>query len=785
MSLFGDSPPGRSRSSLFADEEFESAPGSLFDDSGAGAWNSAGLPTARRGAPTDISKTLLTKENANIPERYDFLYESFLDQFGSPGGGVALAGVKQVLKEADADGYGIEDRILSILIKGGKQSIGREEFYVLLALVGLEQQGEEVTIDGVDDSRRNLPIPDLAKSRRPHLSKTIETPTTSIASSINQSVAPPPHHSQSAQDLPTSTTPVKVVHRQQSTPISTAPTRPRNAAGIFGAESDPWGSPEMHENHDHVNQQDNRVAIIDNSGSNRQPTPPTERNTFEYTPSASTLGMPPADPSLDRNHSAYSRPSQTIQHIGDGDHEPDDIHSALRQSDASRTSASSWGVYDAPQRQDSLGGSTYNQSGVFGESNPGMGQRHGSFGGLGGNSLNGSAPTITGSDGGGLGRMRVPRGPEEVVTVTVLPEKEGMFMFQHRNYQIASARRQSRVVRRYSDFVWLLDCLHKRFPFRQLPLLPPKRLAADAAFLERRRRGLSRFANALVRHPVLSQEQLVIMFLTVPTQQELSVWRKQANLSVQEEFSGKALPPGLEERLPQNLENTFDMVRSGLRKSSEIYIQLCNLVERLEKRQEGIAADYMRFSGALRSLTDVSEATYAIDTSEIPLLNDGLTAVAKHLSQSQSLIEDETKAWDQGVLEDLKRQRDCLVSMRELFERKDRYAVDNIPQLERRIKQNEAKLEMLRHRTEPGKPGEEEKVQESISRDKKSIVDQHARGVLIKECIRDELVYFQNSQYHVARLHQDWSQERVKYAELHADNWRSLCNEAEGMPLGE
>ena len=157
MSLFGDSPPGRSRSSLFADEEFESAPGSLFDDSGAGAWNSAGLPTARRGAPTDISKTLLTKENANIPERYNFLYESFFEQFRSPdGNGITLDGIKQVLKEADADGYGIEDKILSILIKGGKQSIGREEFYVLLALVGLEQQGEEVTIDGVDDSRRSI-----------------------------------------------------------------------------------------------------------------------------------------------------------------------------------------------------------------------------------------------------------------------------------------------------------------------------------------------------------------------------------------------------------------------------------------------------------------------------------------------------------------------------------------------------------------------------------------------------------------------------------------------------
>lgn len=39
----------------------------------------------------------------------------------------------------------------------------------------------------------------------------------------------------------------------------------------------------------------------------------------------------------------------------------------------------------------------------------------------------------------------------------------------------------------------------------------------DGAFIEKRRRGLGRFLNALVRHPILSQEQLIIMFLTVPT----------------------------------------------------------------------------------------------------------------------------------------------------------------------------------------------------------------------------------------------------------------------------
>ena len=78
---------------------------------------------------------------------------------------------------------------------------------------------------------------------------------------------------------------------------------------------------------------------------------------------------------------------------------------------------------------------------------------------------------------GGAALRGMTQGGQEVITVTVLPEKEGMFMFQHRNYEVKSARRGSAVVRRYSDFVWLLDCLHKRYPFRQLPLLPPKTLA--------------------------------------------------------------------------------------------------------------------------------------------------------------------------------------------------------------------------------------------------------------------------------------------------------------------
>jgi sorting nexin-8 len=281
------------------------------------------------------------------------------------------------------------------------------------------------------------------------------------------------------------------------------------------------------------------------------------------------------------------------------------------------------------------------------------------------------------------------------------------------------------------------------------------------------------------------------------------VWRKQATISVQEEFVGRPLPPGLEDSLSPTLNELFETTRSGIRRSAELYINLCNLMDRLAKRNEGLAADHLRISLSLQSLADASQDSYATDTNDVPLLNDGLHATAKHLSNSQSLLEDEARAWDQGVLEDLKMQRDALVSMRDMFDRRDRYDKDNIPYLERRIESNEAKLVAIRAKPEGLiKPGEVDKVTKAIIKvsllpsysvgvsadsfqDKESIVAQHARGVFIKECIRDELIYFQQTQYHVSRWNQDWAQERVKYSEMQAHNWRQLQEELESMPIGD
>ena len=138
-------------------------------------------------------------------------------------------------------------------------------------------------------------------------------------------------------------------------------------------------------------------------------------------------------------------------------------------------------------------------------------------------------------------------------------------------------------------------------------------------------------------------------------------------------------------------------------------------MDRMAKRTEYLAADHLRLSLSLQSLTDASQDTYATDANEVPLLNEGLHATAKHVSNCQNLLEDEARGWDQGVLEDLKRQRDALVSVRDMFDRRERYDKDNIPNLERRIQSNETKLVAIRSKADGTiKPGEIEKVTEAI-----------------------------------------------------------------------
>ncbi|KAL0572803.1 Sorting nexin mvp1 [Marasmius crinis-equi] len=82
---------------------------------------------------------------------------------------------------------------------------------------------------------------------------------------------------------------------------------------------------------------------------------------------------------------------------------------------------------------------------------------------------------------------------QETVSVSIQGQ-QGFILNRYTVYQITTDR-GTPVTRRYSEFVYLWDCLVRRYPFRLFPALPPKRIGPDEYFLEQRRRGLTRFLN--------------------------------------------------------------------------------------------------------------------------------------------------------------------------------------------------------------------------------------------------------------------------------------------------
>ena len=75
---------------------------------------------------------------------------------------------------------------------------------------------------------------------------------------------------------------------------------------------------------------------------------------------------------------------------------------------------------------------------------------------------------------------------------------------------------QFSVLRRYSDFEWLLEQLGSAFPGIILPPIPEKQAVGRFSpdFVEQRRRGLERFLSKISQHPLLVESQYFINFLT-------------------------------------------------------------------------------------------------------------------------------------------------------------------------------------------------------------------------------------------------------------------------------
>lgn len=354
--------------------------------------------------------------------------------------------------------------------------------------------------------------------------------------------------------------------------------------------------------------------------------------------------------------------------------------------------------------------------------------------------------------------------------VSIVSKLQGSFLFRHVVYAVEGLydSRQCRAIRRYSDFVILMEALVKKYPFRLLPPLPPKKLTVDGhyftkddSFLEYRRSGLARFINLLLRHPVVGKDELVKAFLVVDA--PLSVAMNAPLNHSQDEFTSRTISPmfianwdaaAQAERWHAIKQGTDDCLEECTR-LMQTYYKLVRL--RLAASEEcDIAKErFTALAYTLPSAFPENESTNNGHVSgppgDVPAITAGIEAAAFFLDKYARLGHDVAQSTAEGPLEQIKVFRDMLISVREMFARHARLGGNTIAAQQRKIVATQAKV-VSRATAPDSTPEDLQKLKDRISAAQESIKQQTNRDWLIKETITRELEMARSLQYQVVQI---------------------------------
>ncbi|KAI5281612.1 Sorting nexin mvp1, partial [Ascosphaera aggregata] len=381
-------------------------------------------PEKRQDMGLDKLKEVLSPEES--PVVYSEVYKTVITADKAsrhPGGRIYADEVKKILATAGLSSAQ-QDSIFHLAFSaqsdpssGGLQEV---EFHILLALIGLAQAGYEPTLDVVDEKRNSLPTPKIGYINELHPSDD------TLPSRPNTS----DHGGDDDQDDDSNNKDDGGNGDSSIDAITPASGQTRPNTSFQYTDIDPWGE---------------ESATVPR-------TAPHLTTSMTATPGSNfAAGFQSSFGDGDKRAGLGNMASSSVS--GSTGFQPPLL--------SSRPTFGSGAWADAFPAQSFLDPASETFAGGFEQVSADRTQ-------TGANNL---SRTL-----GGGSKVPPPK-DDEIISIVMLPEKEGMFMFQHRNYEVKSSRRESSVIRRYSDFVWLHDCLIKKYPFRQIPLLPPKRVA--------------------------------------------------------------------------------------------------------------------------------------------------------------------------------------------------------------------------------------------------------------------------------------------------------------------
>ncbi|KAK1922470.1 hypothetical protein DB88DRAFT_495217 [Papiliotrema laurentii] len=374
----------------------------------------------------------------------------------------------------------------------------------------------------------------------------------------------------------------------------------------------------------------------------------------------------------------------------------------------------------------------------------------------------------------------------ETVEVSLAPHKEGWFL---QKYIVESDKRTGGAVsRRYSDFVWLLDCLTKRYPFRLLPSLPPKRIGPDASFLEQRRKALKRFLNMVVNHPVTRDDGALNVFLT---EHAFETWRKRTKVSTDEESVSKRLNSAHEMGIPADLDEKLAVLRDHLPALLTSYQKLVVLAERSLGRLQAANADASRIALSLGTISEEMPrccfrgAEADRGCSLCTGVGRGMSEVGESWTRLAEEGEKRAIAILHGSIEALKSQRDLYVAFRDLFVRHDKLSRDSVDALRKKVEGRQKKIESAKNGQKPGWELEVDKQIAANDQDNSSIASLLARRVFIRACMWHELaLVFHSRQAAQATIAwRQFAREELEASRGVSKVWEELGERLQSMPI--
>lgn len=176
-SLFDDTatPIAKPSPSLFAEDLGGGNSHTAAISSSSPAHSPWSMPTPKKASSRGkLLKTLLPTTN-ETPDGYAKLYQIMLDASSHKGSGasnddgnstaVSFDQVKRLLKSSELSATD-QARIIKIMVPPGEpdsdhKGLSKPEINVLLALIGLAQEGEDISLDGVDERRQRMLLPPL------------------------------------------------------------------------------------------------------------------------------------------------------------------------------------------------------------------------------------------------------------------------------------------------------------------------------------------------------------------------------------------------------------------------------------------------------------------------------------------------------------------------------------------------------------------------------------------------------------------------------------------------